>query len=219
MIGYMNKIKLTLISCIIAFLFVFSPNFNTIARNSSSYKLLSSGPVTSCTESMTSCNVKTGYKLCCAEITNDLPQSFRYRDINEAGLKAYLASKSSILREDPYFSSILNVGKSFDINPILLFAITGQEQGFVPEQDVSASIIANNPYNVFCSWQSYNTNIIDSSEIACRTIINLSKNRPVSVDPLVWINQKYSADQNWHCGVKHLYREIELFIQKYEENS
>lgn len=149
------------------------------------------------------------------ELTKHLPQSFQYENVNQDALKSYLCSRSSVLREEPYFSSILNVGKDFNINPILLFAITGQEQGFVPQEHVSASLIANNPYNVFCSWQSYNTDIIDSSEIACRTIINLSKDRPDSVDPLVWINRKYSSDQNWHCGVRSLYDEINEFISSY----
>lgn len=150
------------------------------------------------------------------QLTLHLPESFKYADVDEIALKAYLSERSSILREEPYFSSIINVGKEFNINPILLFAITGQEQGFVPQEQVSAALIANNPYNVFCSWQSYNTDIIDSSEIACRTIINLSKDRPDSVDPLVWINRKYSSDQNWHCGVRSLYEEINDFIESYE---
>lgn len=151
------------------------------------------------------------------ESTKHLPESFQYEIVNEDALKAYLDSRSSVLREEPYFTSILDVGKDFNINPILLFAITGQEQGFVPQEHVSALLIANNPYNVFCSWQSYNTDIIDSSEIACRTIINLSKDRPESVDPLVWVNRKYSSDQNWHCGVRSLCDEINQFINDYEK--
>ncbi|MEG1257392.1 hypothetical protein [Clostridium sp.] len=144
--------------------------------------------------------------------TLHLPESFKYQAIDEKALQEYLSTRSSILREEPYFSSIINVSREFNINPILLFAITGQEQSFVPEDNVSAFKIANNPYNVFCSWQSYNTDIIDSSEIACRTIINLSKDRPDSVDPLIWVNKKYSADQNWHYGVRSLYNEIDKFV-------
>ena len=152
-----------------------------------------------------------------AESTLHLPEYFKYKSINTDALKSFLSTRSSILKDDPYFSSILNVSKKFNINPILLFAITGQEQGFVPEEQVSAVLIANNPYNVFCSWEAYNTDITDSSEIACRTIINLSKDRPESVDPLVWVNRKYSADQNWHSGVRTLYNEIVDFINDYEK--
>jgi len=147
-------------------------------------------------------------------LTTHLPDWFEYKVIDECLLKSYLDNKSSLLMDEPYFSSIMEVSRKFNINPILLFAITGQEQSFVPENHVSATKIANNPYNVFCSWQSYNTDIVDASEIACRTIINLSKDRPDSVDPLVWINRKYSADQNWHYGVRSLYNEIVEFINE-----
>ena len=147
-------------------------------------------------------------------LTTHLPDWFKYKVIDEFLLKSYLDNKSSLLMDEPYFSSIMEVSREFNINPILLFAITGQEQSFVPEDHVSATKIANNPYNVFCSWQSYNTDIVDASEIACRTIINLSEDRPDSVDPLVWINRKYSADQNWHYGVRSLYNEIVEFINE-----
>lgn len=148
------------------------------------------------------------------ELTLHLPESFKYKDLDQIALKSYLSNKSSLLQDEPYFSSIIDVSKAFNINPVLLFAITGQEQSFVPVDHVSASKIANNPYNVFCSWQSYNTDIIDSSEIACRTIIDLSKDRPDGIDPLIWINKKYSADQNWHYGVRSLYDEISESITK-----
>lgn len=150
------------------------------------------------------------------KITEHLPEYFQYKLVNKDALKAYLQTRSSLLREEPYFSSIINVAQKFNINPILLFAITGQEQGFVPQTELSAMQIANNPYNVFCSWKDYNTNIVDSSEIACRTIINLSKDKPESIDTLVWINRKYSADQNWNNGVRSLYNDINNFIENYK---
>lgn len=151
------------------------------------------------------------------KLTQHLPKSYQYKVINEEALKSYLQTRSSLLISEPYFSSIIQVGKDFNINPILLFAITGQEQGFVPQNQDSATQIANNPYNVFCSWQDYNTDIIDSTQIACRTIINLSKDKPESVDLLVWINRKYSADQNWSKGVRTLYNDINTFISSYDK--
>lgn len=150
------------------------------------------------------------------KLTEHLPEHFQYKLVNKDALKGYLQTRSSLLREEPYFSSIINVAQEFNINPILLFAITGQEQGFVPQTELSAMQIANNPYNVFCSWKDYNTNIVDSSEIACRTIINLSKDKPESIDTLAWINRKYSADQNWSNGVRSLYNDINSFIENYK---
>lgn len=150
-------------------------------------------------------------------LTEHLPECFQYKVINDIALKSYLETRLSLLGNEPYFSSIINVAKDFNINPILLFAITGQEQGFVPQNQDSAAQIANNPYNVFCSWQDYNTNIIDSSQIACRTIICLSKDKPDNIDTLVWINRKYSADQNWNIGVRTLYDDINTFINNYNK--
>lgn len=150
-------------------------------------------------------------------LTEHLPDSFQYKVVSEEALKAYLATRASLLMNEPYFSSIINVARDFNINPVLLFAITGQEQGFVPINQDSATQIANNPYNVFCSWQDYNTDIIDSSQIACRTIISLSKGKPDNVDTLVWINRKYSADQNWNNGVRTLYNDINTFVDNYNK--
>lgn len=136
---------------------------------------------------------------------NTLPSKFRYKNINESSLKSYLRKRKSILAEEPYFSTIIDVATSYDLNPLLLFAITGQEQSFVPTTSKSYSKIANNPFNVHGSWKKYNTNINDSADIVCRTLINLSKNRPSTYDPILWINRKYAADQNWGAKINKIF--------------
>lgn len=170
-----------------------------------------------CNETLNTFYSKTTVSENAKSLTEHLPDYFQYKVIDEEGLKGYLSTRSSILVNEPYFSSIISVAKDFNINPVLLFAITGQEQSFVPRNEDSAIKIANNPYNVFCSWQDYNTDIIDSSQIACRTIIGLSKGRPENVDTLVWINRKYSSDQNWNNGVRKLYNDIDIFIDNYNK--
>ncbi len=142
-----------------------------------------------------------------------LHTSFHYKDINEAKLKDYLDTRNSLLKEEPYFSAIIETAKEFQLNPLVLFAITGHEQGFVPKDNPSASEIANNPFNVFYSWQRYNTDITDSSKIASRTIINLSKDRPDDIDPFQWINRKYAEDQNWWKGVRSIYNRLEKEVK------
>ncbi|KAB3531326.1 hypothetical protein F8154_12870 [Alkaliphilus pronyensis] len=142
-----------------------------------------------------------------------LPENFYYKDIDGFKLKAYLRTRNSILVEEPYFSSIIEVSREFQLNPLILFAIAGHEQGFVPKDHPSATKIANNPFNVFNSWQSYNTDISDSSAIAARTVINLSKDRPQDVDPFKWINRKYAEDKNWWKGVSSIYRRLEAEVQ------
>lgn len=140
--------------------------------------------------------------------SSNLPYYFKYIEINKEKLRQFLINKNSLLSEEPYFSSMVNSSKEFNLNPLILFAITGQEQSFVPKTNKYSKKIANNPYNVFHSWMEYNTDIIDSSKIACRTVINLCKDRPQGEDPFKWINRKYAEDKNWYKGVKSIYNEL-----------
>ncbi|MEK6264725.1 MAG: hypothetical protein N2B06_08160 [Clostridium sp.] len=132
-----------------------------------------------------------------------------YKDVNIRNLKDFLESKNSLLAQEPYFSTILSVSKDFNVNPLVMFAITGQEQSFVPKSNDNAYKIANNPFNVFNSWKKYNTNIEDTTTIAARTLVNLSKNKPDNIDGLTWINRKYSEDQNWSKAVRSIFKQIE----------
>lgn len=138
-----------------------------------------------------------------------LPDNLLYHPIDTQRLQAYLTTKNSLLAQEPYFSTIIKVSEEFNLNPLLLFAITGQEQAFVPRSHPQAKVMANNPYNVFHSWKQYNTDINDSSRIAARTVINLSKNRPRDTNPFQWINRKYAQDQNWWKGVSRIYQQLE----------
>ena len=142
-----------------------------------------------------------------------LPEDFYYKDIDEEKLKLYLSTRNSLLKEEPYFSAIINVAREFELNPLILFAIAGHEQGFVPKDHPSALKIANNPFNVFYSWQNYNTDITDSSKIAARTVINLSRERPDDTDPFKWINRKYAEDENWWIGIKSIYNRLEREVE------
>lgn len=137
-----------------------------------------------------------------------LPSQFRYQPIDNEKLIRFLESRSSLLADKPYFDAIVGAAKDFDIHPILLFAITGQEQAFVPKTNKQSKKIANNPFNVFHSWKDYNTTIQESAEIASRTIVNLSKGRPKEVDPITWINRKYAEDPKWSEGVRSIFTMI-----------
>lgn len=141
-----------------------------------------------------------------------VPGYLKYKDINRQLLKKYLNKRNSILIDEPYFSSIIESAKKHNLNPILLFAIAGQEQGFVPRDHPFSKKIANNPFNVYGSWEKYNTNIINSSEIAAGTVKKLLQNRPYQVDPFDCINKRYAEDSNWAKLVKILFEEIENYI-------
>ena len=138
-----------------------------------------------------------------------LPDYFNYKNIDKVKLLEFLNTRDSILAEEPYFSAIIRSSKEFNLNPHILFAITGQEQSFVPKNHEDAEKIANNPFNVFHSWEEYNTDIYDSSRIAARTIINLAKDKPTNMDIFDWINSKYAGDVKWGRGVKEIFEKIE----------
>lgn len=134
-----------------------------------------------------------------------LPEHFDYVDVDEVKLKEYLTKRNSLLTDDKYFYDIIKSSKEFNLNPLILFAITGQEQGFVPRTDKNAEKIANNPFNVFVSWRHYNKNLKDSSEIAARTVINLAKGNENDINMFRWINRLYADDPDWYKGVEELF--------------
>lgn len=142
-------------------------------------------------------------------INAHLPDDLMYKNVNITDLKEFLQSKNSLLVEEPYFSTIISVSKDFNLNPLVMFAITGQEQSFVPKTDKNAHEIANNPFNVFYSWKHYNTDIQDATSIAARTIINLCKNRPNNIDAFTWVNRKYSEDKNWSKAIRSIFSQLE----------
>jgi hypothetical protein len=132
-----------------------------------------------------------------------LRDSLRYREYNRNKIVAYLEQKDSMLIEKDYLEQLTQISKEFDINPLLLLSIIGQEQGFVPRAHKDAQKIINNPFNVYNSWLSYNTDFYSSCTIAAKTIISSSQNLPDDTDPIVWINRIYAEDQNWHEGVSY----------------
>ncbi|MBM7563336.1 glucosaminidase domain-containing protein [Paenibacillus sacheonensis] len=139
---------------------------------------------------------------------NALPEQLRFVEVDRSRLVRYLRVKSSLLAEEPYLSAIIKAAKEHDIHPLLLFAITGQEQGFVPRTAKNARKIANNPFNVFYSWKAFNTNIDESARIAGNTINRLSFERPAGVDAVQWINREYAEDVNWSTGVNSILKSM-----------
>ncbi|WP_276351370.1 hypothetical protein [Cohnella caldifontis] len=137
-----------------------------------------------------------------------MPLFLRYRDIDAEAVKAYLDTRDSLLAEEPYFGAIVENARVFDVHPLLLFAITGQEQGFVPKSNKNAKKIANNPFNVFHSWEEFNTDIRHSAEIAARTVSNRGSARPEGEEPFAWLNGTYAEDPNWADGVRKIFEKL-----------
>jgi hypothetical protein len=137
-----------------------------------------------------------------------MPDRLKYADIDAKGLKNYLKSRDSLLAEEPYFGAIVETAREYDIHPLLLFAITGQEQGFVPKSGKDAKTIANNPFNVGHSWMEYNTDIHNSVGIASRLLVKLAASRPEGHDPFKWFNKTYAEDPLWSDGVRKIFDKL-----------
>lgn len=147
-------------------------------------------------------------------LENGLPKELQYIEVDKELLRKWLLDRDSMLGEEPYLTSILDIAKEYNINPLFMIAITGQEQGFVPKKHKNALKIANNPFNVYESWSQYNTDIEDSTKIAAQTIINLSKDRPEDAHAIQWINNKYAEDKNWWVGVNRIFNRLKEEIIK-----
>ncbi|BBI33692.1 hypothetical protein [Cohnella abietis] len=137
-----------------------------------------------------------------------MPNALKYADFDVAAVKAYLLSRDSLLAEEPYFEAIVDSARKFDVHPLLLFAITGQEQGFVPKMNKNAKLIANNPFNVGHSWLEYNTTIHKSANIAAKFISELGVKRPEGHEPFAWFNKTYAEDPLWSDGVRKIFAKL-----------
>lgn len=137
-----------------------------------------------------------------------MPEQLKYSSIDASALLKYLNGRNSLLAEEPYFGAIVDSAREHDVHPLLLFAITGQEQGFVPKSGKNAKLIANNPFNVGHSWMEYNTSIHKSAGIAAAFIAEMGVDRPEGHDPFVWFNKKYAEDQLWSKGVRKIFEQL-----------
>ena len=137
-----------------------------------------------------------------------------YAKVDEERLKAYLRGRDSLLAEEPYFGAIVAAAASHDVHPLLLFAITGQEQSFVPSTHERAEAIASNPFNVYGSWEHYRTDIADAAGLAARLVAKRLEDRPDDVDPIRWINASYAEDPNWWKGVSWFFVDMKKQIER-----
>ena len=144
-----------------------------------------------------------------ATAANYMQPTLQYQEFNQDALRSWLEERNSLLAYEPYFSTIIATAKDFNIHPLLLFSITGQEQNFVPKVHERATEIANNPFNLYGSWKDFNTSIEESSQIVSRTLINLGKDCPKDEDQIKWINKSYAEDPNWHLGVSYFFNELQ----------
>jgi len=133
------------------------------------------------------------------------PDFLKYTNTSYTDIVTYLHSRNSSLTSAEYLDIIDLTASDYDVHPLLLLAIIGQEQGFVPRDNPYAARILNNPFNVYTSWTNYNTDLKDSCEVAAGTIRNILRERPVGENPFKWLNTRYAEDPNWWKGVQELF--------------
>lgn len=133
-------------------------------------------------------------------------RAFKYKTIHYFEVRHYiLTARNGLIGQSSHFNQIIHSAFINDIDPLLLLAIIGQEQAFIPKDGHNASEIINNPYNVYHSWLIYNTTLRDSTQIAINTIKNRLRTVPPDVSPFQWLNTVYAEDENWHQGVRLIY--------------
>lgn len=134
---------------------------------------------------------------------------FPYTSFDIWALRDYiLIQRNGLVASPEHFYTIIFLARENDIDPILLFSIIGQEQSFVPINHPYANEIIHNPFNVFHSWQTFNTTLAHSTQIAINTIHNRFSRAPTDVDLFVWLNETYAEDLNWHEGVRFFYHHM-----------
>jgi hypothetical protein len=84
----------------------------------------------------------------------------------------------------------------------------------VPSTHERAERIAGNPFNVYGSWESYNTDIDDSASLAARLVAKRLADRPDDVDPIRWINSSYAEDPDWWKGVSWFFEDMKKQIER-----
>lgn len=138
-----------------------------------------------------------------------ITDAFRFSNFNYYTVKNYISkTRNGLIGSSEQFNQIIHEAYLNDIDPLLLFAIIGQEQGFVPSSSANSVKILNNPYNVYHSWAEYNTSLRDSTQIAINTIKNRLNTAPISASPFKWLNMTYAEDTNWHNGVRLIYAHL-----------
>ncbi len=139
---------------------------------------------------------------------NDFP--FPYKEFDYFKLKSYIIQeRNGYLGISDHFNTIIYLSRKNNIDPLLLFSIAGHEQSFVPLDHALKDLMINNPYNVYETWETYNTTLEDSTQIAINTIKNRLKNLPSDSDPFLWLNETYAEDPKWHEGVKSIYLKLD----------
>ncbi len=120
------------------------------------------------------------------------PRELQYQPVNASVIIAYLRQFDSALANQTDVNTIINAAQAHGINPLLLIAITGQEQTFDDElmdNPTDVYLIEQNPFNVDGSWRYTNCNLAQSADICANFLAErLSQAPPAGENAVEWIN-------------------------------
>lgn len=149
--------------------------------------------------------------------------NLRYQDVSAQKIYDYVTQKYNSTFTLSDIETICQAANDYNVNPILLVAITGQEQDFVPAGS-SAAEIRKNPFNVYYSWQwtmQYRPSwgLSDTAAIAANTVRHkLSVPAPAGEDVFDWLNDPknpwglYATNTDWSTGVRWFFNSITNYV-------
>lgn len=147
--------------------------------------------------------------------TKIISPELSYRPLDIEFTLSFLTKRKSMLADRSILQMIDQAGKEKNVAPQLLIAITGQEQGFVPNSNNHANEIVKNPWNVFGCWckgKGATLTTEKAAKVAASTIVKLSDGRPEGRDPIEWLSAKdnpkgfYADHSGWWIGVSKYYK-------------
>ena len=163
------------------------------------------------------------------------PEALKYQAVDSDVVIAYLGNYNSALANATDVQIIIQAAQAHGVNPLLLFAVTGQEQCFDDENNDNAAdvaAIADNPFNVGGSWQDTDYTLAQSADIAANFLAErLSQAPPDGENAVEWINDP--ANQNgglyasepdgsptpgWWEGVNCFFQEMNSLPGVYAQN-
>ncbi len=120
------------------------------------------------------------------------PAALKYQAVDPNAVISYLERYDSALANMADVETIINAAQAHGVNPLLLFAITGQEQCFDDINDdtpADVAAIADNPFNVGGSWQTTDYALAQSADICANFLAErLSDAPPEGENAIEWIN-------------------------------
>ena len=149
----------------------------------------------------------------------------KYVQINPAQTLNWIQSRGY----NSYFTvadiqTISDAAKKYNLNPLILLAITGAEQSFdsinsyggvVNSGDITfLREIEANPFNVYHDWMSFHPSLAICADIAARTVAShLTFPPPAGEDAILYINdpihnpthQIYAEDTTWAYHVRSIF--------------